>query len=437
MHTAPHHHEPSSTPHRYRWLVVFSAALFFFYEFIQMHMFNAISGDLMREFKVSASQLGNLSAMYLYADVLFLLPAGIILDRYSTKKVMLVAILFCILGTGFFALATNFWFAAICHFFAGIGNAFCFLSCIRLASRWFPSKMMAMVVGSIVTFAMAGGMIAETPLTYLSEVISWRPALLLNAGLGFIILLIILVFVRDYPKGYEQQHERQIHQLATLGFWGSIRLAITNKQNWLVGIYTSFLNLPVMLLCALWGNMYLRQIHGLTSMQASTVVSMIFLGTIVGGPSLGAWSDKLGLRKLPMIVGGMLSLVTVFSLIYSHDLSYGSLIVLFFLLGLFTSVQVLGYPVITESNNRIVTSTATALGSILIMGGAAVFQLVFGYILDFNWQNTLLEGVRVYPNSAYFYAMLIFPVTMIIALVAAACLRETHCREMNTHHQTR
>ena len=422
--------------HRYRWLVVFSAALFFFYEFIQMHMFNAISGDLMRDFNVSAGQLGNLSAMYLYADVIFLLPAGILLDRYSTKKVMLTAIIFCILGTGLFSIAKTFWFAAFCHFLAGIGNAFCFLSCIRLASRWFPSKMLAMVIGLIVTFAMAGGMLAEAPLTYLTEVISWRPALLLNACLGIVILMIMILFVKDYPKGYEQQHARQIHQLESLGFWGSIRLTLANKQTWLAGIYTGFLNLPLMLLCALWGNMYLRQIHAMTSMQASTVVSMIFLGTILGGPLLGMWSDRLGLRKLPMVIGAMLSMITLFSLIYAHDLSYMSLLTLFFFMGFFTSAQVLGYPVITESNNRIITSTATALGSTLIMGSAAVFQPLFGYILDFNWQGLKLEGIMSYPDSAFFYAMLVFPITLVLAVLAAFCLRETHCREINTKGQT-
>lgn len=424
-----------STHHQLRWLVVFSAALFFFYEFIQMHMFNAISNDLMKTFHVSASQLGNLSAMYLYADVIFLLPAGILLDRASTKKVMVAAISLCILGTGAFALSTSFWAAATCHFLAGIGNAFCFLSCIRLASRWFPGKMLAMVIGLIVTFAMAGGMIAETPLTYLNQWIGWRHALLCNAALGVIILLLILGFVRDYPIGYEQQHQRQVDQLDSLGFWGSIRLALANPQNWLAGIYTSFLNLPIMLLCALWGNMYLRQIDGLTSLEASNVVSMIFLGTIIGGPLVGACSDRMSLRKLPMILGALLSVIIIVTIIYSHDLSYHALLPLFFLLGLLTSSQVLAYPVITESNNRIVTSTATALGSILIMGGAALFQLLFGIIMDLNWQGLMQDGVRVYPNDAFQSAMLIFPTTFAIALVCAFLLRETHCKEFNSHHQ--
>ena len=40
------------------WLVVFTAALFFFYEFIQMNMISSLNQDLMRAFHVDATKLG-------------------------------------------------------------------------------------------------------------------------------------------------------------------------------------------------------------------------------------------------------------------------------------------------------------------------------------------------------------------------------------------
>src|SRR5689334_404568 len=68
------------------WLVCFVGSLFFFYEFIQMNMFNAINTHLMHDFNLDAAELGSLSATYFLANVAFLLPAGIILDRFSTRK---------------------------------------------------------------------------------------------------------------------------------------------------------------------------------------------------------------------------------------------------------------------------------------------------------------------------------------------------------------
>jgi hypothetical protein len=67
------------------WLVCLSAALFFFYEFIQMGMFNSISQELMHDFSINARQLGFLSATYFYADVIFLLFAVYLIVNYLTK----------------------------------------------------------------------------------------------------------------------------------------------------------------------------------------------------------------------------------------------------------------------------------------------------------------------------------------------------------------
>ena len=97
-------------------------------------------GTHMREFSLSAGQISQLSAIYFIANVIFLFPAGSILDRFSTRKVILTSMSICIAGTFLFSLSTSLFIAGCARFFTGIGSAFCFLSCIRLASRWFPAQ---------------------------------------------------------------------------------------------------------------------------------------------------------------------------------------------------------------------------------------------------------------------------------------------------------
>src|SRR5580765_1492945 len=95
------------------WLVVLTAALFFFYEFIQMNLFDAINVELRQAFNLNAPQLGQLSSMYFYANAVFLFPAGSLLDRFSTKKLLLFATLITTLGTFAFGLAQSFEVAAL------------------------------------------------------------------------------------------------------------------------------------------------------------------------------------------------------------------------------------------------------------------------------------------------------------------------------------
>lgn len=405
------------------WIVCLSAALFFFYEFIQMSMFNSISSELMQDFHINATQLGNLSATYFYADVIFLLPAGMILDKLRVKNVILVSMVICILGTFLFSISNSALVAAICHFMAGIGNAFCFLSCIMLASRWFPPQRLALAIGLMVTLGMLGGVVAQTPFVYLVSIVGWRHAVMFNGFLGIAIFLLIFAAVQDFPSNYKKPTPHSDNHNSKTP---ALLLVFKNKQNWLGGLYTCLLNLPVFLLGQLWGNMYLTQVHGLTATEAASAAMMIFFGTMIGSPLIGWISDNLKSRRIPMIACAIISLVLI-SFVMFMKLSFLGLIILFLLLGIITSAQVIGYPVITESNPSHMTGTAMGLASVLIMGGGAVFQPFFGWLMDLNWDHTLVNGTAVYSSSNYLLAMMILPIAFGLGLLAAICLRETHC----------
>jgi MFS family permease len=408
------------------WIVCVSAALFFFYEFIQMGMFDSIAPALMNDFSINATQLGNLSATYFYADVIFLLIAGVILDRFSVRKVILSAMLLCVAATFVFALSTSLTLAIITHFAAGIGNAFCFLSCIKLSSRWFSSRHLALVIGVIVTIAMAGGVFAQTPLTLLTQTFGWRHAVLLDGVLGIIILFIIWYFVYDNANSPDDTTAKSsITSKMTLS--QSLRFALSNKQNWLAGIYTCLLNLPIFLLGELWGEMYLTQVHHIARTQASYITSMVFIGTIIGAPVVGWFSDKIGRRLLPMILGAILALASMLILMYTTNLSFAALLLLFLAIGFFTSTQIISYPAITESNPKILTGTATGLASVLIMGGGAVFEPLFGWLMDLHATHAG-NAAAIYSATDYMRGMLIMPIAFVIGLIAVLLMKETRCQ---------
>ncbi|WP_342227614.1 MFS transporter [Rickettsiella endosymbiont of Rhagonycha lignosa] len=410
------------------WLVCLSAALFFFYEFIQMGMFNSISQELMHDFSINASQLGFLSATYFYADVIFLLFAGILVDRFSIRIIILSAMVMVVLSTILFSLSRSFEIAAFSHFIAGIGNAFCFLSCIKLATRWFSSQRLALVIGIIITIAMAGGIVAQTPFALVVHALGWRTAVMMNAGLGIFITLLVYFFVYDYPKHQLSQKMAENKAGKPISVIKSISLSLQNKQNTLAGIYTCLLNLPIILLGALWGTLYLTQVHHLEKTRASLVATMIFLGTIIGSPLLGWFSDFIGRRRLLMIIGAMFSLLVLLIIMFTPVLHYYTLLILFLLLGFFTSTQIISYPLIAESNPRHLTGTSTSLASILIMGGGAVFQPLFGWLIDLHWDQTFLQGAPFYSPGNYRYGMAIMPIAFLVSLLAACCLRETFCQ---------
>ncbi len=410
------------------WLVTLTASLFFFYEFIQLNLFNAIDVQLMQAFHLNAPQLGQLASMYFYANALFLFPAGLLLDRFSTKKLLLAAVGLCTIGTFAFAIAQSYFLAAAGRFVVGLGASFCFLSCIRLASRWFPPSKMALVTGLVVTMAMLGGLVAQTPLAILSSIMGWRNAVLLDAALGILVALAIALIVQDRPpNSHEVAHADKAH-LKTLGFWRCVKLVLLNPNNWLGGIYTSLMNLPVFLLGALWGIHYLTQVHHISAVQASYATTMFFVGVIFGSPTFGWFSDRIGRRVLPMIIGAIVSLVVMLVLMFAN-LSLHQIIELFFLIGFVTSSQVLSYPAIAELNPLALTSTAVAVDSITIMVSGAIFQPFFGWVMESHWNHAMTsDGVPLYSASDFMSAMMIMPIAFVISIFIAWMIKESFCK---------
>lgn len=406
------------------WIVCFSAALFFFYEFVQMNMFNAISADLLRTFKINSKQGADLSTIYFYANIIFLFPAGILLDRYSTKKIILTAMTICVLGTLAFAMAPTFWFALACRFLIGIGSAFCFLSCMRLASRWFPRERMALITGLIVTAAMLGGLLAQTPLALLIEALGWRYALMLDGVLGIFIIFLISMLVIDMPI---EMTTLQTPSLLSLDFWRGIKACYFKLQNWLAATYTCLLNMPLGILGVVWGIPFLMQVHHLTFRQASIVTSMLFLGTIIGGPFIGWLSDHLKARKFLMIVGALSSMTIILLLLSLTTPTFWQLFACFLLIGFCTSTQILSYPLVTESNSIAFTATAISVISFLTQGGIMLFESWFSSIIEIHWNGTYAYNLPLYPAEAYEHAFLMIPLGFIIALIAAILIKETHC----------
>ncbi len=409
------------------WLVVMTTTLLFFYTFIQMNMLNSISSDLMHIFSLNARQLGTLSGAYFYGYFLLLFPAGLLLDRLSVRKIILIAMLLAAISMFTFSLSTHYYAAAISRFIAGACGAFSFLGSIRLASRWFPPKKMALVSGTVVAFAMLGGMVAQTPMELLSVLLGWRKAAIIFSVLGIIFFMLIALIVRDFPIGYQAAHAGD-KDISVLGFRKSIRMVVFNRYNWFGGLYTTFMNLPIFLLGSLWGSMCLTQIDFLTKTQAATVDSMIFFGTLVGSPLVGWISDKLKLRVLPMVVGAIVSLVIILFVIYVLHLSFFTLIFLFFLLGLITSTQVLSYPAVTELNSTLVTSSAISIVSLLIMASAFICQPLFGWLMDLNWKHVFVQHAAVYSLQDFRTALWIMPIGFIASIVLALFIKETHCQ---------
>ena len=406
------------------WLVCLAASLFFFYQFVQGNMFASIADHVMRDFGIQANKLMYLSSVYYLANVVFLLVAGILLDRLSIKKTLVISMFFCMLSTFVLAYTTNFSIALVCRFIAGVTSAFCFLGPVRLATRWFPPKRMAMITGVIVTMAMTGGLVAQYPLTELVLHLGWRGAVLDVAWLGLFMLLLMMWLIQEKPEGYEEPKHQTLPMMMV---WKGCM----HTQPLLAGLYTSLMNLPIAVLGAAMGKLYLMQRLNVSQPEASMVNGMLFLGAMLGGPLVGFFSDRLGRRLFPMQLGALVSLAIVLCILYA-PVSLHMMGFLFFLLGFTTMAQVISYVLVAESALPVMVATLMSVVSILTQGGYTVYQNIFSSILVKSGGMQLVEGTPIYPIASYQTAALILPAAFLISFVLVFFLKETFAKSQHT-----
>ncbi|MEM9244108.1 MAG: MFS transporter [Pseudomonadota bacterium] len=412
------------------WIVSLSGGLLFFYEFLQINMLNSLSNSLESTFNVDVAQIGELFFIYSTTNGLLLFPAGNLLDRFSTRKIVLISMILCITGTFGFALSKTFFMLKIFRFLVGVSGSFCFLSGAKLASRWFPSHKLGAVIGVIVTMGMLGGMTAQVPLSSLIHAYGWRQAIIIDGALGIFLFIIIFLLVKDRPRLDEFLKSQEKQDLELIGLWGAIWQLLSNRNNWFAACYTCFMNLPVFVLGAFLGSSYLQQIHHLTDKQAAFVSGMIYLGTIIGSPFFGYLSDKLKRRRLPMIVSSIIAIILIIPFILLN-LSFVTYLWVFLAIGFITSSQVIGYPTASEHNPPIITGSAISIVSMVAILGGGYIVMSIGKLLS-HTTHIVVSGVPHYTPKAYIHVMLSMPMFFILALIMACLLKETYCCQANT-----
>lgn len=410
------------------WTVCIVSSLFFMYHFIQATLFDSISVNLMRTFDLNAYELANLSAAYFYGNILCLLPAGIILDRINTKKILCITLFFLILSNFIFGIMINFKIAFIARLVAGFCGGFAFLSSLKLAMNWFSSDKIPLILGIIITIGFLGGVISHQPIVYLSESFGLNVVFLLLTLLGIIILVLNLKYLKNYSKINE--FKKTSNRITIKKLFLQLKEILNNPYVWIGGLFTTFLNLPVLLFGALWGTFYLHQGHHISMDNASLISSLTFIGLIVGTPLVGYYAKTTTRIKQILFLGAIGCCIMLACLILCKITSVIMLGIIFLLLGFFSSTQAVGYSIVITNSNSELVSFASSIMSMLIFGGGTLIKIIFGFILDKNWNGIIADnGVRLYSNTSFNISLTFVEFFFISSIFLAVLYKKcTNCR---------
>ncbi|OGV49030.1 MAG: MFS transporter [Legionellales bacterium RIFCSPHIGHO2_12_FULL_42_9] len=410
------------------WLVWGLGCLFYFYEFLLQVSLGVMSNELMRDFAVTSQTLGLLSGVYFYSYAGMQIPGGVLMDRFGPHRLLTIATAVCALSTLAFGLTDSFLTACIARLMIGFGSAFAAVGTFKLAANWFPAQRFAFMTGLTVTIGMLGAIGGEGPLALFIDYFGWRESMQILGAFGLIIALLISLIAKDAPghsKAILSKHAEENFLIVSL-----LEL-IKNKQLWLVASYGGLMYMSTPVFCGLWGVPFLMYKLHLTKAIAANYVSLILVGWAIASPLWGLFSNRVGARKPPMLIGAVGALCTSIVFIYA-PLESGVLIqILLFAFGVFSSGFLPSFAAAKELCNKRYVATSLSFMNMMNMLGIALAQPLIGYILDRCWQGEIVDKVRVYPMEAYHIALIILPAGILIALLLLPFIKETHCQNVN------
>lgn len=411
------------------WFICAIAALFYSYEYLLRISPSVMTAELMAYYQINASTFGVITAMYYYAYTPLQLVVGLLMDWFGPRKLLTLACFMCVVGAYWFGGTTSILLASFGRFMVGFGSAFAFVGILKLATVWLPPDRLALVTGLSAALGTFGAMAGNLVMTKMVIDLGWQKTVFLSSYLGLLIVVLLWVFIKD---NQESRISLKVKDLAIKpDFVQGLRdfaTIISNRQIWINGAISCLLYLPTTVFAEMWGKTYLEQVYGISSEQSAFAIAILFLGFAVGAPLSGFISDTIKLRKLPIIVGNVFSLLLFMCLIIPASLSAMTIYIILFLLGIMYSTHVINFAIGREISPKNAAGSALAVTNMLVMLGGLLFQPLSSYLLDLSANMQQLDATYNYSSKDFKFAISIIPLGLFCSLILSFLLQETRCQ---------
>jgi MFS family permease len=342
---------------------------------------------------------------------------------------MFIACLTAVVGLGVFITADNYFLAASGRFLIGLGTAFSYIGTLKLASLWLPSNRFATAAGMTTAVGMSSAILSQNYLTKVVQLMGYKQALYSVLVIGVLLSIAIYSMVRNRPSTPINQNSPLSAPMDLKQLLKSLRFISMNPQMWIIGGISCLTYLPASVFLDLWGIPYLKTVYHLTPEQAAYASSCAFVGWIIAGPTMGAFSDKIKRRRTPLLFAGTAGATMMSIIFYMPGLSFTELSLAFFMLGFSCGAHPICFAIGKENNPIQISGTAVAATNMLTMTGGALFQPLVGKLLDWHASGALgANGLPVYSAQDYAFALSVIPIGVASGVILCMFLKETYCR---------
>ena len=399
-------------------VVIAAYALSFFHRFAPA----AISQDLTQAFQTSAASLGILAATYFYVYTLLQVPTGVLVDTLGPRRVLLFGGVVAGVGSVMCGLAQSLDMALAGRTVVGLGVSFTFIAMLKIIAMSFEEHRFATLVGLSMLIGNMGSILAGAPLTYMADHTGWRGVFVAVGVVSLLLGVACWVWVRDPAKTY----------VSYAAIKGSLLSVVKNRYTWPATLVNAGVSGSFFAFGGLWAAPFLMVVHGMERSTVSAHLSVYFTGFAAGCLLIGSISDRLRKRKLVAIVASHLYCAIWLFWLTGTQLPLLGTYVVMGVMGLTAAAFILTWACAKEVNPPQLSGMSTAVTNMGGFSAAAVLQPLVGYVIDWHWNGTMADDVRVYSPEDMRLGLLLLAGTAIVGAISTWYLKETGCRNIWT-----
>jgi predicted MFS family arabinose efflux permease len=396
-------------PHRRGLIIVTTLAI----AYVGSHFFRAanvtIGLELMRDLAIGPGALGALTGAFFFGFAAMQIPCGLLFDHFGPRRTVAGMLILATTGAAIFTLAPTWPLLLTGRVLMGAGFGVMLIGSMVVIARWFPPDRFSTLTAMVLSIGLLGNLVATTPLAWASQAIGWRAAF--AAVVLFIALATIAVWlvVRDAPSGHPflaRTPESPRHMLQGL-------VEVLRNPRLKPILAMNFCNYAcTFTVQGLWGGPFLREVYGLTPIEAGNVLLAAVIAYQFGIIAFGPLDRLLDTRKW-IAVGG--TLVTIFMLaalaLPSHPpvwVPVGAILGIGFFGAASTMVMTHGRGIFPD--RLIGRGVATINTSVML--GVACMQTLSGIVVGAF--EPLADGAR--SETAYRALFAVLAVVLIVAI---------------------
>lgn len=393
----------------HRATIIGLAILFYVYDYLIQVMPSVMAHPLMSALHLNAQTFGYLSAGFFYTYILMQIPAGILIDRYPVRRILSMAILISGCGIALFSLSDYAWEALIGRALMGFGAAFAYLSALSLINQHTQHHHFACLAGVVQAGACVGALIGLTPVAALVATLGWRHTSFILALLTLIASACFYAIIRDQRMTHTDNQLPIAHTCVSL---------IQSKPVIALIICSSLCWIPVGTIGGLWGVPYLMAALHLSAIQASPIISILWITLAIGSIGIGYISRFIRYRYHLVTLCFLFNILGMLLLRQTTMLSISTAMLACALLGLSCSTQSFTFALLKDVVPPSQFATASSFNNMAAIAGAGIGQVAVGIIV--HHAPTTLQG--------YHTAFLYLAISAIFALCIALFYLPRHLR---------